>query len=70
MIDHTGVKASDFEASKRFYLDALATLGYGLQLEFGGSVAGFGEPGSPEFWIARGEANRPPIHVAMSCQQS
>ncbi len=64
MIDHTGVNASDFEASKRFYLDALTPLGYGLQLEFGGSVAGFGEPGRPEFWIARVEANRPPIHVA------
>ena len=27
-------------------------------------VAGFGVPPKPDFWIAAGTANRPPIHIA------
>jgi catechol 2,3-dioxygenase-like lactoylglutathione lyase family enzyme len=27
-------------------------------------VAGFGEPPKPDFWISRGNPNKPPIHVA------
>jgi catechol 2,3-dioxygenase-like lactoylglutathione lyase family enzyme len=64
MIDHTGVNVSDFEASRRFYAAALAPLGYELLLEFNASVAGFGEQGKPDFWIAQGEPNTPRIHVA------
>ena len=58
MIDHTGVSVSDFEASKAFYVAALAPIGYGKLLEFGPeitgsvSVAGFGEPPKPDFWIS------------------
>jgi len=64
MIDHTGVIVGSFEASRRFYAAALAPLGYELLLEFHASVAGFGEPGKPDFWIAQGEPNTPRIHVA------
>jgi catechol 2,3-dioxygenase-like lactoylglutathione lyase family enzyme len=70
MIDHTGVTVSDFEASKAFYVAALAPIGYGKLLEFGPevtgsvSVAGFGEPPKPDFWISAGTPNRPAIHVA------
>ena len=64
MIDHTGVIVGSFEASSRFYAAALAPLGYELLLEFHASVAGFGEPGKPDFWIAQGEPNTPRIHVA------
>jgi catechol 2,3-dioxygenase-like lactoylglutathione lyase family enzyme len=63
MIDHTGVTVSDFEASRKFYAAALAPLGYELLREFGGAVAGFGEPQKPDFWIAQGEVNTPRIHV-------
>jgi catechol 2,3-dioxygenase-like lactoylglutathione lyase family enzyme len=63
MIDHTGVIVGSFEASSRFYDAALAPLGYELLLEFHASVAGFGEPGKPNFWIAQGEPNTPQIHV-------
>ena len=59
MIDHTGSIVGDFEGSKRFYTAALAPLGYELLLEFHDSVAGFGEQGNPDFWIAQGEANTP-----------
>ena len=64
MIDHTGLIVGSFEASRRFYTGALAPLGYELLLEFHTSVAGFGEPGKPDFWIAQGEPNTPRIHVA------
>ena len=70
MIDHTGVSVSDFEASKAFYVAALAAIGYEKLMEFGpevtGSVAvaGFGEPPKPDFWINAGTPQVPPVHVA------
>ena len=70
MIDHTGVGVSDFERSKAFYGAALAPIGYAKLLEFGPevtgttSVAGYGEPPKPDFWIHAGTPNVPPIHVA------
>eukprot|EP01132_Coremiostelium_polycephalum_P008779 gene8779-10785_t len=70
MIDHIGVNVSNFDESKKFYQKALAAIGYELILEFPASVtgsadvAGFGEGGKPDFWIASGIANNPPAHVA------
>ena len=56
MIDHLGFDVSDYEASKRFYQEALPPLGYELLVEFEGGVAGFGKQGKPDLWIAtRGE---------------
>ncbi len=63
MIDHTGVSASNFAASKAFYAAALAPLGYRIEMELEGA-AGFGEPGKPDFWLARGAPQVPPVHVA------
>lgn len=70
MIDHTGILVSDFAKSKAFYLQALAPIGYTLLLELPAAVtghtdvAGFGEAPKPDFWISRGAANKPPIHMA------
>jgi catechol 2,3-dioxygenase-like lactoylglutathione lyase family enzyme len=74
MIDHTGVVVSDFEASKRFYEQALGAIGLATVLEFPAAVtghtdvAGFGPPGKAEFWISAATAgqtpNTPPLHVA------
>ncbi|OWQ85688.1 glyoxalase/bleomycin resistance/extradiol dioxygenase family protein [Roseateles aquatilis] len=70
MIDHTGVTVSDFEKSKAFYVNALAPIGYELLAELSAAVtghtdvAGFGEAPKPDFWISRGDPNRPAIHVA------
>lgn len=70
MIDHTGVVVSDFNKSKSFYTQALQPIGYTLLMEFPASVtghtdvAGFGEVPKPDFWISRGTANKPPIHIA------
>lgn len=70
MIDHTGIVVSDYAASKAFYLQALAPIGYSLLAEIPAAVtghtdvAGFGEAPKPDFWISQGAANKPPIHVA------
>ena len=70
MIDHIGVTVSDFNRSKQFYRAALAAVNFELLLEFPAAVtghtdvAGFGEAPKPEFWIARGAPNVPPVHVA------
>ncbi|MEP6503820.1 MAG: VOC family protein [Betaproteobacteria bacterium] len=69
MIDHTGVAVSDFDRSKAFYLQALAAIGYAKLVELGPeiagtSVAGFGEPPKPDFWISQGAPQTPPLHVA------
>jgi catechol 2,3-dioxygenase-like lactoylglutathione lyase family enzyme len=63
MIDHVGLDVGDYEASKRFYEQALAPLGYELLMEFE-SVAGFGRDGKPEFWIATRGPAQSGVHVA------
>jgi len=63
MIDHMTANVSDFESAKRFYEQALAPLGYSLQMEFE-SAAGFGTgEGIPDFWIGS-SPKRGATHVA------
>jgi catechol 2,3-dioxygenase-like lactoylglutathione lyase family enzyme len=70
MIDHTALNVSDLARSQAFYHAALAPLGYRVLAEFpapvtgGAAVAGFGVPPKPDFWVAQGPPNRPPLHVA------
>lgn len=70
MIDHTGITVSDFQRSRQFYSQALAPLGYELLMEVSAAetgshdAAGFGVPPKPDFWIASGTPNVPPVHVA------
>jgi len=70
MIDHTGIDVSDFEASRNFYLAALAPLGYAVRKE-GERAVGFGaeDPAAGadphgDFWIAQGQPSEPRIHLA------
>jgi hypothetical protein len=69
MIDHTGINVSNFEESKKFYVAALAPLGYELLKEFDaavtsfGCLAGFGVDGKPDFWIGEGQVNTSPVKV-------
>jgi catechol 2,3-dioxygenase-like lactoylglutathione lyase family enzyme len=62
VLDHIGIRVSDYERSKRFYTAALAALGYRLIFEHPISGAGFGR-NKPEFWIKQGPA-APSLHVA------
>ena len=70
MIDHTGVTVKDGERRRRFYDRALAPLGYRALKEApkahteGKLVLGYGVPPKPDFWLAEGTPNDPPVHVA------
>jgi catechol 2,3-dioxygenase-like lactoylglutathione lyase family enzyme len=73
MIDHTGLNVSDYQKSKAFYLAALAPLGYQVVMELPGSIVphggmGLGVPPKPDFWVAGGKPNVPPLHVAFRAQ--
>ena len=65
MIDHVTLNVRDFEASRRFYAEALRPLGYSVQFEGEAYAAlGTGE-GVADVWISqRGEASAP-VHVAL-----
>lgn len=68
IIDHVGFAVSDFEQSKRFYVETLATLGIDLLADFTvghDQHAGFGK-GNPTFWIGSGKPLRAGIHVAFT----
>ena len=62
MIDHIGLSVADYERSKAFYTEALAPLGYAVIKV--GPWAGLGVSGKPDFWIGKGEATTPRLHVA------
>jgi catechol 2,3-dioxygenase-like lactoylglutathione lyase family enzyme len=73
VIDHTGLNVSDYGKAKAFYLAALAPLGYQLVMELPTSILpqggmGFGVPPKPDFWVAGGSPNVPPLHVAFRAQ--
>jgi catechol 2,3-dioxygenase-like lactoylglutathione lyase family enzyme len=68
MIDHVSANVDDLDAAKAFYAEALAPLGYSVQMEFGGAAAGFGTgEGIPDFWISVRE-ERGATHVAFSAK--
>lgn len=72
MIDHMGIGASDFDASRAFYEAALAPLGIGLEMEVtpeqsgGYHGLGFGKAGKPFFWLGNGGAKGIGAHIAFA----
>ena len=70
MIDHIGITVSNIQVSKQFFTKALEPIGYSLVMEVSAeqtghiAAAGFGVPPKPDFWLAGGTANVPPVHVA------
>jgi catechol 2,3-dioxygenase-like lactoylglutathione lyase family enzyme len=71
MLDHVIINVRDYEASRRFYEEALAPLGLGVVMTFEEwKTCGFGEGGKPELWVAeRGEPSAP-VHVALRSPDS
>jgi Predicted lactoylglutathione lyase len=73
MIDHTGVTASDFPASKRFYDAVFSALGGGFLMEVakehtrGLAVIGYGRE-RPVFWVHEGARQTPPSHIAFTAR--
>lgn len=72
MIDHMGIGAGDFVASRRFYDAILAPLGMGVVMEVtaeesgGYHGVGYGLAGKPVFWVSSGGARGTGVHVAFS----
>jgi catechol 2,3-dioxygenase-like lactoylglutathione lyase family enzyme len=65
MLDHVTANVGDVDQAKRFYSQALAPLGYSLQMEFE-SGAGFGAGEAiPDFWIGSND-ERGATHVAFN----
>jgi catechol 2,3-dioxygenase-like lactoylglutathione lyase family enzyme len=68
VLDHVGIRVSDFEQSKRFFEQTLSPLGYELIREPSVSAAGFGRQGKPEFWIHQGDRGQP-VHIAFAASE-
>lgn len=73
MIDHLSTYATNYVATKAFYLSAFAPLGYTLQMEFTAEwnadfptqrMCAFGVQGKPTFWIIESKEQATPRHVA------
>ena len=65
MIDHVALNVSDHAASKSFYEQSLAPLGYGVVMDFEGYGTGFGAEGKPSLWIVRRDPVGGAAHVAL-----
>ena len=67
MFDHIGFRVRDLEASRKFYLAALAPLGVGLAME-GPYGVGLGRGGKPSLWLSQGEPPVSPLHIAFTAK--
>ena len=67
MFDHIGFRVRDVEASRKFYLAALAPLGVGVAMEHGAGV-GLGRGGKPQLWLSQGEPPASPLHIAFAAR--
>jgi catechol 2,3-dioxygenase-like lactoylglutathione lyase family enzyme len=65
MLDHIGIRVSNYQRSKLFFETALRPLGYRLVFEHAISGAGFGRTGKPDFWIKEGRPS-PSLHIAFA----
>jgi catechol 2,3-dioxygenase-like lactoylglutathione lyase family enzyme len=65
MIDHMGIRVTDRERSKAFYVAAFEPLGYKMVMD-GQWGTGFGVH-KPDFWLADGKPNDH-IHVAVKAE--
>lgn len=68
IIDHAGFVVSDFDLSKRFYVEVLKTLGIDMLADFAigrDRHAGFGKD-RPTFWIGDGKPQRGTMHIAFT----
>ncbi|QNA83642.1 VOC family protein [Sphingomonas sp. So64.6b] len=72
MIDHLGIRAADFEASRRFYDAALSALGIVPVMEVtpeqsgGYHGIGYGRNGKPSFWLGNDGPLGEGLHIALS----
>jgi len=62
MIEHISLRCSDARASRAFYEQALAPLGYEVDKEYGDAF-GFIQGGRHDFWVTEGKVGTP-SHLA------
>lgn len=67
MFDHVGFRVGNLEASRNFYLAALAPLGVGVAME-GPYGVGLGRGGKPSLWLSQGEPPSSPLHIAFAAK--
>lgn len=67
MFDHIGIGASNLEASKAFFLEALAPLGVTVAMEAGDAV-GLGRDRKPSFWLGASTEKCTPLHLAFTAE--
>jgi len=68
MFDHVGLNVKDYQASRAFYEQALAPLGYRVVIAFDEwKAVGFGTDDKPEFWVSEREPYGTGTHVAFHC---
>jgi catechol 2,3-dioxygenase-like lactoylglutathione lyase family enzyme len=68
MFDHVGLNVRDYAASRAFYEQALAPLGYRVVMAFDEwKAAGLGTGEKPDFWISEREPFGTGTHVAFEC---
>lgn len=68
MLDHVGLKVSDYARSQAFYDQALKPLGIARTMGDGEHYAGYGTADHPFFWIGVG-GGPGGTHVAFTVQQ-
>jgi catechol 2,3-dioxygenase-like lactoylglutathione lyase family enzyme len=70
MFDHVGLNVKDYAASRTFFEQALAPLGYRVVMAFDEwKAAGFGTDEKPEFWISEREPYGTGTHLAFTCAE-
>jgi catechol 2,3-dioxygenase-like lactoylglutathione lyase family enzyme len=68
MFDHVGLNVKDYAASRAFFEQALAPVGYRVVMAFDEwKAAGFGTDETPTFWISQREPYGTGTHVAFVC---
>ena len=68
MIEHISLRCRDSRASRKFYEQALAPLGYKVDKEYGDAF-GFIQGGRHDFWITEGKVGTP-NHVAFHAHEA
>ena len=68
MIAHTMLAVADGDRAKRFYVKALAPLGYRKNMDFG-EAAGFNDGKNTDFWVAEKDTVTP-SHLAFEAKSA
>jgi len=68
VIDHLGFGVTDYEASKAFFLQALAPLGVAVVME-GPYGVGMGRDRKPTLWLHATSEKPAPLHLAFSAAE-